>query len=1021
MIAHHWSKVPGIQRRTLRRIPLIIRLMEEIMRRSSPLRMRAHSSAPVFGFKVEESSAAAAKQVGYALTISVDYGFIDTMDDSIRTSKSRAMTVDAQDNRALMRAQISLLTRERRYFHSMASSYEREHEHDRFRELVRIKDAGHQDGPADVGSSSNRGSGNGDDIHDSRSGRRTERATHECTYSDFLKCQPFNSKDTKGVVGLNQWFEKLESVFHKSNCIIACQIKFATCILQENALTWWNFHVKTISHEVAYEMTWKTLKKMMIDKYCPRGKINKVEIKLWNLKVKGTDVVSYNQRFQELALMCGRMFHEESDEVEKYVDGLPDMIQGSVMASKPKIIQKLKGNQCVVTCFECGVQWHYKKDCPKLKNKNQGNQAGNGNAQETTYAMGTAGSNPNSNVVTGSSVYSNIDLRSVYHQLRVREEDIPKTAFRTRYGHYEFQVMSFGLTNAPAVFMNLMNRECKPYLDKFMIVFIDDILIYLKSKQEHEEHLKLILEFLKKEELYAKFSKCEFWIPKVQFLGHMINKLGTVVFALKIWRHYLYGTKCIVFTDHKSLQHIFDQKELNMRYRRWLEFLSDYDCKFCNHPRKANVVADALSRKEQTKPLQVRALVMTIGLDLPKKILEARTEARKPENLEAEDVGGMLVETSRESENLRKKLEPRADGTLCLNNRSWLPCFGDSRTLIMHESHKSKYSVHSGFDKMYQDMKKLYWWPNMKIDIVTYVSKCLTCLKVKAKHQKPSSLLVKPEIPQWKSFQKALGTRLDISIAYHPQTDGQSERTIQTLEDMLRACVIDFENSWDRHLPLIEFSYNNSYHTSIKAAPFKALYGCKCRSPVCWVEVGDTQLAGPEIIYETIEKIVQIKQRIQFARDRKKSYADVRYSLSKFAHFLPIKKNDSMEKLTRLSFQKALGTRLDMSIAYHPQTDGQSERTIQTLEDMLRACVIDFGNGWDRHLPLIEFSYNNSYHTSIKAAPFKALYGRKCRSPVCWVEVGDTQLAGPEIIHETTEKIVQIKQRIQFARDQKKS
>ncbi|GJT11130.1 putative reverse transcriptase domain-containing protein [Tanacetum coccineum] len=252
----------------------------------------------------------------------------------------------------------------------------------------------------------------------------------------------------------------------------------------------------------------------------------------------------------------------------------------------------------------------------------------------------------------GSSVYLKIDLRSAYYQLRVREEDISKTAFWTRYGHYEFQVMPFGLTNAPAVFMDLMNRVCKPYLDKFVIVFIDNILIYSKNKKEHEEHLKAILKLLKKEELYAKFSKCEFWIPKVQFLGHVTDSQGihvdpakiesikdwaspktpteihqflglAVVFALKIWRHYLYGTKCTVFTDHKSLQHILDQKELNMRQRRWLELLSDYDCEIRYHLGKANVVADALSRKERIKPLRVRALVMTIGLDLLKQILNA--------------------------------------------------------------------------------------------------------------------------------------------------------------------------------------------------------------------------------------------------------------------------------------------------------------------------------------------------------------------------------------------------------------
>ncbi|GKA58009.1 putative reverse transcriptase domain-containing protein, partial [Tanacetum coccineum] len=228
-------------------------------------------------------------------------------------------------------------------------------------------------------------------------------------------------------------------------------------------------------------------------------------------------------------------------------------------------------------------------------------------------------------------------------------------------------------------------------------------------------------------------------------------ELGAVVFALKIWRHYLYGTKCTVFTDHKSLQHILNQKELNMRQRRWLELLSDYDCEIRYHPRKANIVADALSRKERDQPLRVRALVMTIGLDLPKQILNAQTEARKPENIKNEDVGGMLVENAKNPEAIRtEKLEPRADGTLCLNGRSWLPCYGDLRTVIMHESHKSKYSIHPGSDKMYQDMKKLYWWPNMKADIATYVSKCLTCAKVKAEHQRPSGLLVQPKIPEWK-------------------------------------------------------------------------------------------------------------------------------------------------------------------------------------------------------------------------------------------------------------------------------
>ncbi|GJX05993.1 putative reverse transcriptase domain-containing protein [Tanacetum coccineum] len=217
-------------------------------------------------------------------------------------------------------------------------------------------------------------------------------------------------------------------------------------------------------------------------------------------------------------------------------------------------------------------------------------------------------------------------------------------------------------------------------------------------------------------------------------------ELGSVVFALRIWRHYLYGTKCTVYTDHKSLQHILDQKELNMRQRRWIELLSDYDCEIRYHPGKANVVADALSRKERLKPLRVRSLGMMIISPLPSQILEAQTEAVKEENVKNENLYGMI----------EKKFQKRPDGTLCFEGRSWIPLYGGVRDLIMHESHKSKYSIHPGSDKMYHDLKELYWWPNMKADIATYISKCLTCSKVKAECQKPSGLLQQPEIPVWK-------------------------------------------------------------------------------------------------------------------------------------------------------------------------------------------------------------------------------------------------------------------------------
>ncbi|GKA34713.1 putative reverse transcriptase domain-containing protein [Tanacetum coccineum] len=478
----------------------------------------------------------------------------------------------------------------------------------------------------------------------------------------------------------------------------------------------------------------------------------------------------------------------------------------------------------------------------------------------------------------GSSVYSKNDLRSGYHQLRVRDEDILKTAFRTRYGHYEFQVMSSGLTNTPAVFMDLMNPSILALPEGN-----DDFVIYCDASHQG---LRAVL--MQREKVVAYASR--------QLKPHEEN----------------YTTN-----DLELGVHILDQKELNMRQRRWLELLADYDCEIRYHPGKANVVADALSRKERIKPLRVRALVMTLHPKLPSQILKAQTEAIKEENIKAENLRGM-----------DKAFEVRPDGTRCIKNRSWLPLFGNLRDLIMHESHKSKYSIHPGSDKMYQDLKKLYWWPNMKAIIAEYVGKCLTCSRVKAECQKPSGLLIQPEIPTWKweritmdfvtklpktssghdtiwvivdrltksahfiptkatdsmetltrfwqSMQSALGTQLDISTTYHPQTDGQSERTIQTLEDMFQACVIEFGKGWERHLPLVEFYYNNSYHASIKAAPFEALYSRKCRSPVCWAEVGNVQLTGPEIIHETTEKIVQIRQRLQAARDRQRSYANVR-------------------------------------------------------------------------------------------------------------------------------------------------
>ncbi|GJU56366.1 putative reverse transcriptase domain-containing protein [Tanacetum coccineum] len=426
------------------------------------------------------------------------------------------------------------------------------------------------------------------------------------------------------------------------------------------------------------------------------------------------------------------------------------------------------------------------------------------------------------------SVYSKIDLRSGYHQLRVRDKDIPKTAFRTCYGHYEFQVMPFGLTNAPAVFMDLMNRVCKPFLDKCIIVFIDDILIYSRNKVEHEGHLKQILELLKKEELegihvdLAKIESIRDWAsPKTptktrQFLG-----------LAGYYRRFIEGfskiAKPMTKLTQKSVKFDWGEKE-EAAFQTLKQKLCCAPILALPEGRKAKVVADTLSQKERIKPLRVRALVMTVGLNLPVEILKAQNEARKEENYGTEDL-----------------------------------------ELIMHEPHKSRYSIHPGSNKMYQDLKKLYWWPNMKAVIATYENDSMENLtrqyyerKLVSKSLGVPVLIISDQDGKftsqfWQSLNKALDTQLDMITAYHPQTDSKSERTIQTLEDMLRACVIDFGKGWDRHLPLVKFSYNNSYHTSIKAAPFEALYGRKCRSTICWAE---------------------IKKHIQAAHDRQNILAD---------------------------------------------------------------------------------------------------------------------------------------------------
>nr|GEZ64484.1 hypothetical protein [Tanacetum cinerariifolium] len=720
-------------------------------------------------------------------------------------------------------------------------------------------------------------------------------------------------------------------------------------------------------------------------------------------------------------LLCTKMVPDEEDRVERFIGGLPKNIKGNVIAVNPARRQD-------------GIRIANQLMDKKLQDL-------------MPVELGSF------DVIIG------MDWLAKYHALIVYDEKVVCIP----YGDEVLIIRVPGdapVARAPYRLAPAKMQELSTRLQE-----LSDIGFIRPSSSpwgapnrlEHEGHLKLILKLLKEQELYAKFLKCEFWLSKVQFLGHVINsegihvdpakieaikdwespktptkirqflekteaafqllkqklcsapilalpegsenfvvycdashkglgavlmqkekviayasrqlkvheknytthdlEIGAVVFALKMWRHYLYSTKCVVFTDHKSLQHILDQKELNMRQRHW--------------------------------------------------------------------------------------------------------------ALIMHESHNSKYSIHPGSDKMYQDLKKLYWWPNMKAEIAIYVSKCLTCAKVKIEYQKPSGgqdtiwvivdrltksahflpmreddtleKLTRQYLKE-KSLNKALGTRLDMSTTYHPETDGQSEKTIQKLEDMLRACVLDFRKGWDKHLPLVEFSYNNSYHTSIKAAPFEALYGRKYEPlaiPMDDIQVDDKlnfieepveimdrevkrlkQSHIPIVKYhpgkanvvadalsrksgmiaglKVEEEIIRDLERLDIelcVRGQHGYWASLRIEPDLISRIKEAQKEDSeiwtivenLDKQVKIEHQRASGllqqldipvwkwheismdfvTGLKFSTAFHPQTDSQSERTIQTLEDMLRSCALEWTGDWDNYICLVEFAYNNSWHANI--------------------------------------------------------
>ncbi|GKD04240.1 putative reverse transcriptase domain-containing protein [Tanacetum coccineum] len=714
-------------------------------------------------------------------------------------------------------------------------------------------------------------------------GQRETPVTRKCSYKEFMSCQPFNFKGTKGPVGLIRWFERTESIFLRSNCTEDCKLKFSTGTLTEEALSCLIRIEEAIQGSPVRIELEADFSPTMVPNF---EKLMEVFIGGLPRSIEGNVTASKPQTLEDAITITQRLMDQvtkhnsvqgTNDHKRKFDDrrtfinnnnyqnnrvdksfvsislasmlnilsitldttydiemangnlvGTNTIIQGYtlILLNQPFEIDLMPiklGSFDVVIGMDWLSKYHARIICDEkvvnilidsetliiqvvrefpevfLENlpglppvrQELSNQlqelADRGFIRPSTSPWGAPvffvkkkdGSfrmcidYQELNKLTvknryslpriddlfdqlqGSSVYSKIDLRSGYHQLRVRDEDIPKTAFRTRYRHYEFQVMPFGLTNASTVFMDLKNRVCKPYLDKFVIVFIDDI-IYSRNKEEHTDHLRIILELLRKEKLYVKFSKCLGAVlmqrEKViayasrQLKPHEENytthdlELGAVVFALKIWRYYMYGTKCTVFTDHKSLQHILDQKELNMRQRRWLELLANYDCEICYHPGKGNVIANALSRKEQIK-----------------------AECQKP--------SGLLI-------------QPK------IPQWKWERITMDFITKLPKTS--------SGHDTIWFIVDHLIKSAHFILTRETDSMETFTRLYIKeiiSRHGVPISIISDHDSHFtsrfWQSLQKALGTQLDMSMTYHPEIDGQSERTIQTLEDMLRAYVID--------------------------------------------------------------------------------------------------------------------------------------------------------------------------------------------------------------------------------------
>ncbi|GJT06778.1 putative reverse transcriptase domain-containing protein [Tanacetum coccineum] len=706
-----------------------------------------------------------------------------------------------------------------------------------------------------------------------------ERATRECTYLDFMKCQPLNFKGTEGVVELTQWIKKMETVFRISNCSMENQIKFSTCTpIWEMPLTWWSLHVRLIVMIIAIAIPGLIRRRKMTDKLLPKTGLKETrEVERRKLKVT------------------------ESDKIEKYVGDLPDMIHGSVVSSKPKTMQKATemaientgrayaagtvekkpygdpnpyAQNAIITTMVHG-HWVGSEAYLFLVWSPRRLQVGGGNAPAKVYTVGHAGTNPDSNIVTDPKLLLLLTTcpNSLFNGVKLADgriiglNTILRGCTLNILNHpFNINLMPVELGSFDAIIgMDLLVKYqeiivcaekiiCIPWGNETLIVHGDgsnqgnEALLHIisytktqeymlngcpiflahvtmkgtedKSKEKGLEDVPIVRDFpdvfpedfsglppTRQVEFQINLIPGVAPIPKVQFLGHVIDSQGLAGYYRRFIKGFLKIAKQMTKLTQKKVKvsgGVETRNSIQIVKRRCLGVvlmqrekviayasrqLKIHEKNYTTH----GLELGAVVMEEQEPPLRVRALVMTIGLNLPKQILDAQTEARKLENIKNEDVGGV--------------------GYYAMDNITM-----DFVTKLPKSS--------QGYDTIWVIVERLT--SLMDKFARMYLKEVVT------RHGIPLSIIFDgdPRFASnfWRSLQNALGTSLDMSTAYHPQTDGQSERTIQTLEDMLRAYAIDFGKGRVNHFPLVEFSYNNSYHASIKAAPFEALYSRKCRS-----------------------------------------------------------------------------------------------------------------------------------------------------------------------------------------------